>query len=144
MMRFSVRTEYGLKVLIELALLERGSSIAAGEIAAREGIPQRFLEQQVTVLRKAGLVESRRGAGGGSSLARPAASITVAEAIEALEGPIIDVPGGADSSAATQVIRELWRRAADELREVLASTTIADLAERKKQLEDERSPMFYI
>ncbi len=143
-MRFSVKTEYGLKVLVDLALLEPGASVAAGEIARREGIPQRFLEQQVTSLRKAGLVQSRRGAGGGSRLARPAEKITVAEAIQALEGALIDVPSGGDASPSSQAIRELWQRAADELRSLLSTTTIADLAARKKQLEDERAPMFYI
>jgi len=142
--RFSTKTEYGLKVLIELALLEPGQSLPAGEIAVREGIPQRFLEQQVTALRKAGLVASRRGAGGGSSLARPAEEITVAEAVEALEGSLVQVPEATDRSASTQVIRGVWREVAGEVGRVLSETTIAALAERKKRLDEAREPMFYI
>ena len=143
-MRFSVKTEYGLRVLIELATLENGVSIPARQIAARQHIPQRFLEQQVTALRKAGLVNSRRGAGGGCALARPADRITVAEAIEALEGPIIDVPGDRDSATETRVVRELWARAGADLKRMLSTTSVADLVARKKQLDESRSPMFYI
>lgn len=143
-MRFSTKTEYGLRVLIELALLEPGASVPAKQIAASEHIPQRFLEQQVTALRKAGLVNSRRGSGGGCALARPPDRITVADAVEALEGPVVDVPVGVPDSVATRVVREIWTLAGRELRKTLADTTVAELAARKKQLEESRSPMFYI
>lgn len=143
-MKFSVKTEYGLRVLIDLAGLERGASVPARQIAARERIPQRFLEQQVTTLRKAGLVTSRRGVGGGCALARPADAITVVEAVEVLEGPLIDVPGGDDSSSAARAVRELWANAGADLKQTLSATTIADLAARKNQLDESHSPMFYI
>lgn len=131
-------------MLIELAVLERGVSVPAKQVAARQHIPQRFLEQQVTALRKAGLVNSRRGTGGGCALARPADTITVAEAVEALEGPLIDVPDDIGSSSGKRVVREVWVRAGADLRRTLSTTTIADLAERKKHLDESRSPMFYI
>lgn len=143
-MRFSVKTEYGLRVLIELASLKEGVSIPAKQIAAKQQIPRRFLEQQVTTLRKAGLVNSRRGSGGGCALARRADKITVVEAVEALEGRLIDVPAPGEESNATRVVREMWVRAGDDLRRTLSETTIADLAGRKKQLDESTSPMFYI
>lgn len=143
-MRFSVKTEYGLRVLIELAALEAGVSVPARLIAQRQKIPQRFLEQQVTTLRKAGLVNSRRGAGGGCMLARAASEITVAEAVEALEGPIVDVPAGKQASGALRAVRELWLHAGETLRDSLAETSVADLAARKKELDESASPMFYI
>lgn len=143
-MRFSTRTEYGLRVLISLASLGPGVRIPAGQIAERERIPQRFLEQQVTLLRKAGLVNSRRGAGGGCSLARPADQITVADAVEALEGGLIDVPVSDGERGSTKAIRELWRRANDGVRDTLAGTTITRLAARATQLDESRTPMFYI
>ena len=87
-MKFSVKTEYGLRAMIYLALRNGDGLIGAKEIAARQDIPERFLEQQITALKKAGLVISQRGSSGGCSLARRANEITVLEVIEALDGLI--------------------------------------------------------
>lgn len=143
-MRVSARSEYGLRVLIELAASDEGVPIPARQIAERQQIPIRFLEQQMTTLRKAGLITSRRGAGGGCSLARPATQISVAEAVEALDGRLIDVSQRKDRSSAARVVRELWGNVGDGLRDSLSRTTIADLAARKRQLDEAASPMFYI
>ena len=89
-MRFSAKTRYGLLALMDMALHQEtggGARLTTKEIATHQGIPERFLEQQITVLKNAGLVISHRGAAGGCSLARRAEDITVLEVIEALEGP---------------------------------------------------------
>lgn len=138
-MRVSQRLDYALRAVTAIASLPPGRSIAAGEVADRLGLPRRFVEQQVTALVKSGLVLSQRGARGGCSLARPAAQITVAEVVEALQGSVLDVPAVTDSA-----VSEMWSRAAESLRVALASTSIAELAERQREIDAARVPMYHI
>lgn len=140
-MKFSVKTEYGLRALIELASQETRKPICAREIASRQDIPERFLEQQITSLRKAGLVNSQRGADGGCSLARAPEAITVLEVIEALDGPVMNMDcisqSGSDCRQSTQcVIQELWLESQVQLRGYLGSVTIGDLASRQHEKAD--------
>src|ERR1700716_407037 len=100
-MMFSTKAEYGVRVMVELARRSDGEPIPLAEIAANDGLPLAYLEHLVARLRKAGLVDSRRGSRGGYLLARPAAQITMAEVVEALEGSIAPIAGispGADGS----------------------------------------------
>ena len=95
-MMFSTRAEYGVRVMVELARRsadERGC-VSLSEIADGDGLPLAYLEHLAARLRKAGLVESRRGAHGGYLLARPAEEITMAEVVEALEGAIAPIECG--------------------------------------------------
>ncbi len=135
-MKFSVKTEYGLRALIDLASQATRKPVGAREIAARQDIPERFLEQQITALRKAGLVNSQRGAGGGCSLARLPEAITVLEVIEALDGPVMNMDcisqGGSDCrQSAHCVIQDLWLQSQLKLREYLGSVSIGDLVSRQ-------------
>lgn len=137
-MKFSVKTEYGLRALIELALESSTKPVGAREIAARQAIPERFLEQQISALKRAGLVNSQRGAGGGCSLARTPETITVLEVIEALDGPVMNMDcisqNGSDCrQSARCVVQELWQESQLKLREYLGSVTIADLAARQSR-----------
>src|SRR5437773_744518 len=87
MLKVSQKLEYAMRAMIELALRSDDPALVpAREIAARQQVPLRFLEQQLGALGKAGLVESFRGAGGGCRLARAASDITVAEIADAIEG----------------------------------------------------------
>lgn len=138
-MRVSQRLDYALRALTAIAALPPGTSVAAGDIADRLGLPRRFVEQQITVLAKSGLVMSQRGARGGCALGRPASEITVAEVVEALQGSVLDVPSVTDSA-----VSEMWARAAHDLREALASTTLADLAARQRELDASRVAMYHI
>src|SRR3954470_11378874 len=98
-MMFSTKAEYGVRVLVELARRGSAHPVPLTEIAEANGLPLAYLEHLVARLRKAGLVESRRGARGGYMLARPAEEITMAEVVEALEGsiaPIECITEGAD------------------------------------------------
>ena len=84
---FSAKTAYGLVALIELAGVHAaGGTLQVGEIARRQGIPDRYLEQMLTSLRKAGILRSLRGPRGGFQLARQPAKVTVAEVLAGLEG----------------------------------------------------------
>src|SRR3984885_7740310 len=90
-MMFSTKAEYGVRVMVELARRGGAQPIALAEIAEHEGLPLAYLEHLVARLRRAGLVESRRGAHGGYLLARDPNQITMAEVVEALEGAIAPV-----------------------------------------------------
>ncbi len=100
-MMFSTKAEYGIHVMAHLARNDGEEPIALGAIADAESLPVAYLEHLIQRLRKAGLVESTRGAHGGYRLSRPAKAITMAEIVEALEGsiaPIECISAGTDGS----------------------------------------------
>ncbi len=129
-MRVPQRLDYALRALTTLALLPQGTSVAAGDVADRLGLPRRFVEQQLTVLSKHGIVSSQRGPGGGASLGRPAHDVSVRDVIVALQGDVIDVPRVSGSA-----VSEMWVQAARDLSESLGGTTLADLASRQRELD---------
>ena len=90
-MMFSTKAEYGVRVMVELARRAGEDPIPLAEIAAHDGLPLAYLEHLVARLRKAGLVDSRRGSRGGYLLARSPVEITMAEVVEALEGSIAPI-----------------------------------------------------
>jgi Rrf2 family cysteine metabolism transcriptional repressor len=138
-MMFSTKAEYGVRVMVELARRTDGEPVPLAEIAANDGLPLAYLEHLVARLRKSGLVDSRRGSRGGYMLARPAAQITMAEVVEALEGsiaPIECISEGADGSivCARESSRDhvcptklLWTRVRFSIVSTLRETTLADL-----------------
>lgn len=144
MLKVSQRLEYAMRAMIELT--ERGPQgglTPAREIAERQQIPLRFLEQQLGALSKAGLVESFRGAGGGCRLARDPATITVADIAEAIEGQMYpmfcleptDHTCFQDSRCGLQ---GFWGDVARAVQRVFADTTVADLAARHRKLAPRR------
>jgi len=147
--KFSKKTEYGLLALIDMAIQQQrgaGGRLTTRDIAARQQIPERFLEQQITALRNAGLVHSHRGAAGGCSLAHRAGDITVLEVVEALEGSLLEPATDAEGKGRPTPgsIRELVDRARTCLTELYGSVTIADLARRELDLYEQDSLMFYV
>jgi Rrf2 family cysteine metabolism transcriptional repressor len=138
-MMFSTKAEYGVRVMVQLARGSGGEPIPLAEIAANDGLPPAYLEHLVARLRKAGLVDSRRGSRGGYLLARPAAQITMAEVVEALEGsiaPIECISEASDGSivCARESSRDhvcptklLWTRVRLSIVNTLRETTLADL-----------------
>src|SRR5947208_15303573 len=90
-MMFSTKAEYGVRVMVELGRGTGEEPVALAEIAARGGLPLAYLEHLVARLRKAGLVDSRRGSRGGYMLARSHPEITLARIVEALEGSIAPI-----------------------------------------------------
>jgi Rrf2 family transcriptional regulator, cysteine metabolism repressor len=142
-MMFSTKAEYGVRVMVELARRAGGEPIPLAEIAAHDGLPLAYLEHLVARLRKAGLVDSRRGSRGGYMLARPSSEITMAEVVEALEGsiaPIECISQAADGSivCSREAARAgsethacptklLWTRVRFSIVNTLRETTLADL-----------------
>jgi Rrf2 family transcriptional regulator, cysteine metabolism repressor len=88
---FSTKAEYGVRVMAHLAGTDGERPVSLGTIAEAEGLPLAYLEHLVQRLRRQGLVDSRRGAQGGYTLARPAEEITMAEIVEALEGNLAPI-----------------------------------------------------
>lgn len=138
-MRVSQRLDYALRALVLLAMQRDGEYVAAGDLADRLGLPRRFVEQQVTALARAGVVECRRGAAGGCALARPAEQISVGDVVVALDGEVLDVPRQSSSAAA-----EVWQGAALELEAFLAGVDLATVALRQRELDASSAPMYYI
>lgn len=87
-MEISRRTDYGIRVILDLATLAKDGRAATQEIAQRQRVPSPFLAKIIAQLSLAGLVTTHRGAGGGVALARPASQISLLEVIEGLEGPV--------------------------------------------------------
>jgi len=138
-MRVSQRLDYALRALVLLAEQPEDAWVVAGDLADRLGLPRRFVEQQVTELARAGIVQCRRGASGGCALGRPAAELTVAEVVTALNGEVLDVPHQRGLATA-----ELWQEASEVLGGYFASVTLAQLAARQRELDTVQGPMYYI
>ena len=102
-------------------------------LAAAQRIPLKFLENILGEMKRSGLVASQRGADGGYWLARPAAAITVADVIRAVEGPLADVRGQRpevlEFTGPAESLRDVWLALRVSLRDVLERVTIADVAE---------------
>ena len=138
-MMFSTKAEYGVRVMVELARRAGEHPIPLAEIAEHDGLPLAYLEHLVARLRKAALIDSRRGSRGGYMLARSPAEITMAEVVEALGGsiaPIECISQGPDGSivCARESDRHhvcptklLWTRVRMSIVGTLRETTLADL-----------------
>lgn len=130
-MRVTARVDYAVRASAELAAAGPGP-VKGEQIAQAQGIPLKFLENILLELRHAGLVQSQRGAEGGYWLARPAAEITLADVLRAVEGPLANVrgvrPEAVEYSGPAERLREVWIAVRASLRSVLELVTLADLA----------------
>lgn len=130
-MRVTAKVDYGVRAAVELATAEQ-APIKGEALAARQGIPLKFLENILADLRRAGLVSSQRGAEGGYWLAVPPSSVTVADIIRAVEGPLADVhgmsPEEVDYPGPAVGLRRVWVATRAALRTVLERVTVADIA----------------
>jgi len=130
-MRVSAKADYALRAGAELAAAA-GGPLKGERIAQAQGIPLKFLENILLDLRHAGLVHSQRGAEGGYWLARPAAEVSLADVIRAVEGPIANVrgvrPEQVEYAGAAEALRDVWVALRASMRAVLEDVTLADLA----------------
>ncbi len=139
-MKVSTKGDYGIRALIELAHhFGEVRPTQSGEIAARQNIPESYLEQLLTTLRRAGFIRSVRGPQGGHTLIRDPRDLRVSEVIVALEGSILPIDCLDDSSACSRsggcAQRDMWQAVRDAILSVLDNTTISDLAERDRALQ---------
>jgi Rrf2 family protein len=129
--RVTAKVDYAVRALVELAVAD-GATVKGDRLAAAQGIPVKFLENILAELRRAGIVGSQRGAEGGYRLARDANTVSVADVIRAVEGPLADVhgtpPEDFEAPGAAAPLREVWLATRAALRSVLEVVTVADIA----------------
>ena len=131
-MRISAKADYAVRAAVELAAATDEKPVKAERIATAQGIPLNFLENILGELRHAGIVRSHRGAEGGFRLAKPAAEISIADVIRAVEGPLASVRGGppeeAEYGGASEALLRVWIAVRANLRAVVEHVTVADVA----------------
>ena len=133
-MRVSTRVEYGMLALTDIALhSENGASVSAPEIAERQGISQKYLEQILTQLKQAGLIRAQKGLRGGYTLSRSAERISLAEALNALDNSLLEEIGSAGDeggrSLRSAVNACLWERMNGMLIQFAQGRTLAEFTQ---------------
>jgi Rrf2 family transcriptional regulator, cysteine metabolism repressor len=133
-MEVSVKGEYALRAVFDLACHQSEQPIKIAKIAERQQIPQKFLELILSQLKQGGFLSSRRGAEGGYFLARPAESITVGDILRHVDGPIAPARRGEPTEASRDSpFPELWEKVERALSSVVDRTSFADLVTRWKE-----------
>jgi Rrf2 family iron-sulfur cluster assembly transcriptional regulator len=133
--KVSTRGDYASRALLSLALHDDVGPTSVRDIAERTGLPQPYLEQILLALKGAGLVQSKRGVGGGYVLARPAAEITLGQIVAAVDGPIVagdfgePHTNGACDHEGQCVLLGVWADVGRAMRTQLDSYTLADMVD---------------
>src|SRR5579864_5118803 len=129
-MNISVKGEYALHAIFDLAVQKPGEPIKIADIARRQKIPQKFLELILAGLKQGGLVASRRGAEGGYLLARPADAITVGEVLRQIEGKRQSKAAAGSAPGSNDPFTDMWKSVDDAVSAVVDRTSFAELARR--------------
>lgn len=138
-MKLSTRARYGLRALIDLAQHCDTETVSIQSIATRQNISDSYLEQLMAKLKKAGIVESTRGAMGGYRLGRPAEEISVGDILRVLEGSLeaVECPGNDDESgcqgADLCVARVVWKRINDSITNAVDTLMLSQLIEESRK-----------
>lgn len=132
-MKVSTRAEYGLRALMDLANHYGEGPIQSKDIAGRQGLPEPYLNQLMTSLRRAGLVSSKRGPAGGHALARPPEQISLGEAFEVLEGSTapwwcVETSDPDCVYAPGCTLRPVWQAINSAVAQVLGRLSLADVS----------------
>jgi len=141
-MKLSTKGRYGLRALIDLALYSEKEAVSISSIAARQNISDSYLEQLVGKLKKAGLVKSLRGAGGGYMLAKTANEISVGDVLRALEGDLsaVECPGTQESNGCQAadlcVTRYVWQRINDSITQAVDDIMLNQLVEESRKAQE--------
>ncbi len=145
-MRVSMRVDYGVRALVDLAANYGSGPVQTAQIAARQAIPEPYLDQLLTTLRKGGFVKSRRGPHGGYVLAKEPVELTLGAIINALEGPTVPIDcldGSMECNLAGHCAQQdVWRKVEGLTQALLHSTSLADLVSTQRQ--HEHRVMYYI
>lgn len=137
-MNISSRCDYAVRAVIDLARhAPTGTPQTSTEIAERQGIPEKYLVHILLQLKRAGVVQSVRGAQGGYMLGRGPGAISVLDVVTAVDGPILEPIPGLDSP--TEEVRLVWRKVARRLTETLSEVTIQSILD-----EAAKADMYFI
>ncbi len=137
-MNISVKGEYALQAIFDLSMQPAGEPVKIADIAARQKIPQKFLELILASLKQGGFVESRRGAEGGYRLARTADQITVGEVLKFVED------GKKAKRPSPDAFSDLWKRVDAAISGVVDRTTFAELVRRWREMQTRYVPNWEI
>lgn len=136
-MKISTKGRYALRLMVDLAMADSAGPISLKDVAERQNLSDKYLEQIVTPLSRAGLVRSVRGAGGGYLLTRKPEEYTVGDILRPLEGDLAPVECATDDAYCDRctecVTFELWQEIHRAVSQVVDGTTLADLVERAKK-----------
>ena len=148
-MRLSTKGRYGLRALLDVAVYSEEEPVSIRSIAQRQNISEAYLEQLMPKLKKAGLIDSQRGASVGYRLTRPAEEISVGEVLRALEGELdaVNCPGLKEaaseeegcSEAHTCVTKYVWQRINDSITKTVDEISLSILVEQSRQIHEESS-----
>ena len=136
-MKISTKGRYALRLMVDLAMAGGGQPVSLRDVAHRQQLSDKYLEQIVTQLSRAGLVRSVRGAGGGYLLTREPEQYTVGDILRPLEGDLAPVECATDEGFCERadqcVTLELWQEIHRAVAQVVDGTTLADLVERQRR-----------
>lgn len=146
-MVLSSRGKYATRALLDLSLRAHGGPVQIHDIAERQNIPIKYLEQILLSLKRLGFVNSRKGPGGGYFLAKAPEQITLGAVVRAMDGPLAPISCASVSGymecgcpdPETCSLRMVWKEARDALAAILDGTTFADLRDRHETLAGDRS-----
>jgi Rrf2 family protein len=136
-MKVSTKGDYGVRALVELAHHFGEGPLQSAGIASRQEIPEPYLDQLLTTLRRAGFIRSVRGPQGGHALIREPHDVKLSEVMVSLEGSLAPIACVDDPDACTKdggcVQREVWAQVRDATQEILESVSIGDLADKERE-----------
>lgn len=136
-MKLSNKWRYAVRALFDIAYFNEGRATQAKDIAERQGIPPRFLEQIFQDLKRAGIVASKRGPQGGYALAGDANEIRLGDVVRALEGPLVLTENGANKRAVDDGVRvteAVFQDLSKNIEACFDAVTLADICERARSL----------
>ncbi|MGB9629149.1 MAG: RrF2 family transcriptional regulator [Thermodesulfobacteriota bacterium] len=147
-MKISTKIRYGTRAILELASHYGEGPIELKEIADKEDISLKYLEQVIIPIRTAGLVKSVRGSKGGYILAKPPSEIYLSDLVEVLNGPLQLVECINDPSACLKtphcVTRDIWKEVSEAIYRIFRSITLEDMVRRRREKEKKTPPMYQI
>ena len=146
-MKISAKGEYAILAVLDLAQRRGNGLVPIQDIATRQAIPQRYLEQVLLALKRAGILASRRGAAGGYHLVRLPEQISVGDVLRAVEGSAAPFEGqrrGGRNGGGAADLAELWNEIAKAVSEVVDRVTFGDLAARALARRSSAQPMYHI
>ncbi|HUS08169.1 MAG TPA: Rrf2 family transcriptional regulator [Bryobacteraceae bacterium] len=141
-MNISVKGEYALQALLDLAIQSKGEPVKIADIARRQKIPQKFLELILAGLKQGGFVESRRGAEGGYLLSRTADAITVGQVIRFMEGQ--KSSNGSSNQKGDTPFSDMWQSVDAAVSGVIDRTTFADIERQWREKQGKYVPNWEI
>ncbi len=149
-MKISTKGDYATRALQDLAIHYNNGPVPIEEIAQRQAVPVRYLEQILLLLKQAGLLESRRGVNGGYALAKHPREITLGQIIRVMDGPLAPIFCVDDAAAQecsqepTCVLREVWAEVHRAISAIVDNTTLEDICDRIRLRQEKRNLTYHI